>query len=31
MELNKKQKGGLAIAIDRYERKQRYTVISGYA
>ena len=31
MELNDKQKQGLDIAIDRYKRKERYTVISGYA
>ena len=31
MELNGKQKQGLDIAVDRYKRKERYTVISGYA
>ena len=31
MELNEKQKQGLDIAVDRYKRKERYTVISGYA
>ena len=31
MELNDKQKQGLDIAVDRYTRKERYTVISGYA
>lgn len=31
MELNNKQKQGLDIAVDRYKRKERYTVISGYA
>ena len=31
MELTKKQKQGLDIAIDRYEHQERYTVISGYA
>ena len=31
MELNDKQKQGLDIAVDRYKRKERYTVISGYA
>lgn len=31
MELNDKQKQGLDIAVDRYRRKERYTVISGYA
>ena len=31
MELNDKQKQGLGIAVDRYKRKERYTVISGYA
>ena len=31
MELNDKQKQGLDIAVNRYKRKERYTVISGYA
>lgn len=31
MELNDKQKQGLDIAVDRYKRNERYTVISGYA
>lgn len=31
MELTKKQKEGLEIAIDRYKKGERYTVISGYA
>ena len=31
MELNEKQKEGLAIAVDRYVAKEKYTVISGYA
>lgn len=31
MELTNKQKEGLAIAIDRYKNKEKYTVISGYA
>lgn len=31
MELNKKQKEGLAIAVDRYNRGERCTIISGYA
>lgn len=31
MELNKKQKEGLAIAVDRYMKGKKYTVISGYA
>lgn len=31
MELTQKQKEGLAIAIDRYVNKERYTIISGYA
>ena len=31
MELNKKQKQGLDIAVDRYFRGERYTVIAGYA
>lgn len=31
MELNKKQKEGLAIAVDRYCNKEKYSVISGYA
>lgn len=31
MELNKKQKEGLAIAVDRYKKGKKYTVISGYA
>lgn len=31
MELNKKQKEGLDIAINRYINKEKYTVISGYA
>ena len=31
MELNEKQKQGLEIAVHRYNNKERYTVISGYA
>lgn len=31
MELNEKQKQGLEIAIDRYLRKERCTIISGFA
>lgn len=31
MELNEKQKQGLNIAVERYNNKERYTVISGYA
>ena len=31
MELNEKQKQGLEIAVNRYNNKERYTVISGYA
>lgn len=31
MELNEKQKQGLNIAIDRYKRKERCTIISGFA
>lgn len=31
MELNEKQKQGLDIAVDRYFRGERYTVIAGYA
>ncbi len=31
MELNEKQKQGLDIAVNRYNNKERYTVISGYA
>ena len=31
MELTDKQKQGLDMAVDRYNRKERYTVISGYA
>lgn len=31
MELNQKQKEGLAIAVDRYCNGFKYTVISGYA
>ncbi len=31
MELNKKQKEGLALAIKRYTDNEKYTVISGYA
>ena len=31
MELTKKQKQGLDIAVNRYNNKERYTVISGYA
>ena len=31
MELTEKQKQGLDIAIQRYENKEKYTVISGYA
>ena len=29
--LNEKQKEGLAIAVDRYCNKEKYSVISGYA
>ena len=29
--LNEKQERGLAIAVDRYCNKEKYTVISGYA
>ena len=31
MELTQKQQQGLEIAIDRYNRKERYTCIAGYA
>ena len=31
MELTEKQKQGLAIAIDRYKRGEKATVIAGYA
>lgn len=31
MELTEKQKEGLAVAVDRYCNKKKYTVISGYA
>ena len=31
MELTEKQKQGLDIAVARYEKRQKYTVISGYA
>lgn len=31
MELNKKQREGLELAVDRYCNKEKYTVISGYA
>lgn len=31
MELNTKQQEGLAIALERYNKGERYTVISGYA
>lgn len=31
MELTKKQEEGLAIALDRFKNKEKYTVISGYA
>ena len=31
MELNAKQQEGLAIALERYNKGERYTVISGYA
>ena len=31
MELTKKQKEGLVIAVDRYKKHRKYTVISGYA
>lgn len=30
MELNTKQQEGLAIALERYNKGERYTVISGY-
>lgn len=31
MELTEKQKQGLAIAVDRYKRGEKATVIAGYA
>lgn len=31
MELTEKQKQGLKIAVDRYNKKEKYTCISGYA
>ena len=31
MELTEKQKEGLVIAVDRYKKHRKYTVISGYA
>ena len=31
MELNEKQKQGLKIAVDRYKRGERCTIIAGYA
>ena len=31
MELNEKQKQGLELAVDRYIKKEKYTVIAGYA
>ena len=31
MELTEKQKQGLAIAIDRYKRGEKATVIAGFA
>ena len=31
MELTRKQEEGLKIAIERYNRNEKYTVISGYA
>ena len=31
MELNEKQKNGLALALQRYKNKEKYTVIAGYA
>lgn len=31
MELTLKQSQGLAIALDRYRNREKYTVISGYA
>lgn len=31
MELNEKQKNGLALAIKRYKEKEKFTVIAGYA
>jgi hypothetical protein len=31
MELTKKQKEGLSLAIDRFVSNQKYTIISGYA
>ena len=31
MQLNRKQEEGLKIAVARYNRKEKYTVISGYA
>jgi translation initiation factor 1 (eIF-1/SUI1) len=31
MELNKKQKEGLNIAVERYKSGKKYTIISGYA
>ena len=31
MELTRKQEEGLKIAIERYNKNEKYTVISGYA
>ena len=31
MELNEKQKNGLALTLQRYKNKEKYTVIAGYA
>lgn len=31
MNLTNKQEAGLKLAIERYENKERYTVIAGYA
>lgn len=31
MQLTSKQEEGLKIAIERYKRKEKYTIISGYA
>lgn len=31
MELTRKQKEGLRIAVERYHQNEPYTVISGYA
>ena len=31
IELNKKQQLGLKLAVDRFNRGEKYTVIAGYA